>query len=218
MPETGRVTRRPHAAIASMALALLLLCGCAAATPDAPSAGGTELPGSSVDLDTIPAAGPVSSWATVLHPEGESPRLCLGGVYDSYPPQCDGPEIAGWDWDAVDAEESAGGVTWGAYAVTGGWDGLVFALTSAEASGLYDVTPIDPRTNPAHAGAASDDLLLRIQEQLHGTASPLHPLGSWPENGYLFVQVIYDDGTVQNWMDSAFGPEVVVVLSALHDA
>jgi hypothetical protein len=218
MPETRWVTRRSHAAIASVALALLLLCGCATADPDAPGGNGTGLPEPSVDLDRIPAAGTVRGWATVLHAEDRPPVLCLGVVYDSFPPQCDGPEIAGWDWDAVDAEESANGVTWGAYAVTGGWDGHAFAVASAEASGLYDVTPIDPHTDPAHAGAASEGLLLRIQEQLHGDSSPLRPLGSWPENGYLFVQVIYDDGTVQNWVDAAFGPDVVVVLSALHDA
>jgi hypothetical protein len=57
-----------------------------------------------------------------------------------------------------------------------------------------------------------------IQEQLHGESSPLHPLGSWPENGYLFVQVVYDDGTVQQWMDATFGGGVVVVLGALRDA
>jgi hypothetical protein len=90
-------------------------------------------------------------------------------------------------------------------------------VASVEPSGLYDVTPTDPRTEPENAGATSDADLLEIQDQLHGETSPMHPPGSWPENGYLFVQVIYDDGTVQRWMDATFGSDVVVVLGALHD-
>lgn len=212
------MSRRSPAAAASAVLLLSLLGGCASAAPAEPEPGASELPGSAVDLDAISAAGTVSGWATVLQSDAEPPRLCLGAVFDSYPPQCEGPKIAGWDWDAVESEESESGVTWGGYAVTGTWDGHTFGVASATSSGLYDVAPYDPHTSPENAGATPAAALLQIQERLHGETSPVHPLGSWPENGYLFLQVIYDDGTVQHWMDTTFGTDVVVVLSALRDA
>src|SRR5262245_9982995 len=38
----------------------------------------------------------------VVSPKGDDATyLCLGGVLESLPPQCSGPEIVGWDWDAV---------------------------------------------------------------------------------------------------------------------
>jgi hypothetical protein len=36
-----------------------------------------------------------------------------------------------------------------------------------------------------------------------------------PENGYLFVYVLYDDGTVQAWVDDAYGIDKVAVRSVL---
>jgi hypothetical protein len=28
----------------------------------------------------------------------ETPEVCLGPVAESYPPQCNGPELVGWEW------------------------------------------------------------------------------------------------------------------------
>lgn len=67
--------------------------------------------------------------ATVLQSERHGPQLCLGGMNDSYPPQCGGPDVIGWDWRAVEGEESAHGTTWGSYTVLGTWDGKAFTLT-----------------------------------------------------------------------------------------
>jgi hypothetical protein len=65
---------------------------------------------------------------TVLESTEHGPQLC-SGVAESYPPQCSGPDIVGWDWeDAADAE-SASGTTWGSYEVTGTWDGERLTLT-----------------------------------------------------------------------------------------
>ena len=66
--------------------------------------------------------------ATVLDSDDHGPQLCLGGVADSYPPQCGGPDIVGWDWSTVEAE-SANGTTWGSYSLTGSWDGETFTVT-----------------------------------------------------------------------------------------
>lgn len=40
-----------------------------------------------------------------------------------------GPDIVGWSWDAVDAEEAANGTTWGSYRVVGTYTDAVFSLT-----------------------------------------------------------------------------------------
>jgi hypothetical protein len=66
---------------------------------------------------------------TVLEPRDGRPTLCLGGVMDSLPPQCSGLPLRGWDWKEVDDEERASGATWGAYRVTGRFDGTTLTLT-----------------------------------------------------------------------------------------
>lgn len=70
---------------------------------------------------------------TVLESPEHGPQLCLGGVADSYPPQCGGPDLVGWDWESVDGAESANGSTWGVYAVTGTWDGERLTVTRVDA-------------------------------------------------------------------------------------
>ena len=67
--------------------------------------------------------------ATVLESPQHGPQLCLGGVAESYPPQCSGPDVVGWRWDEVDGEEAAGGTTWGDFSVVGTWDGDQLTLT-----------------------------------------------------------------------------------------
>lgn len=67
--------------------------------------------------------------ATVLESPEHGPQLCLGGVAESYPPQCGGPDIEAWDWVAVDDEESASGTTWGMFHLVGTYADDVFTLT-----------------------------------------------------------------------------------------
>lgn len=200
-------------ALAAVVAAFVLLTGCTTTAP-----GGSDGPGSvPPPSDAIAAPGRVIAQATVLQKDAEEPQLCLGAVAESYPPQCSGPEITGWDWDAVDGEESASGVTWGAYAVTGTWDGTVFAAESAVLLALYDPMPVvDPLTDPANAGDTPDDELVAIQDELT-TSAPFTVLTSVPQNGYLFVTVIYDDGTIQAWADETYGLDKVAVRSALLD-
>lgn len=72
--------------------------------------------------------GRLRGWATVLD-DGTGPKLCLGGVMESLPPQCGGPQVVGWDWAGVGGVASAGGTRWGQYVVTGTYDGQRFTLT-----------------------------------------------------------------------------------------
>jgi hypothetical protein len=204
---------RNPALAAAAALLLAALAGCA----DITSPGGS---GSIVGPDAPPSAiaadGEVLGLGTVLQRDGEEPELCLSGVAESYPPQCGGPPVSGWDWGTVEGDETASGVTWGAYAVQGTWDGTTFTLTQPPIMlALYDAMPIvDPRDDPANAGSTDERELLAIQEEL---ADTVDILGAGPSNGYLFVDVIFDDDQIQRYMDETYGEGVVAVRSALRD-
>src|SRR4051812_24259987 len=125
--------------------AAVLLTGCAAPAVT-PGAGGDGSASDTSDVGVaIAAPGEVFGQGTVIQTGDAAPQLCLGAVAESYPPQCSGPEISGWDWETIDGEESSGDVTWGAYAVTGGWDGTTFSFTSGVMLALYDPMPfVDP--------------------------------------------------------------------------
>ncbi len=203
--------RRPRMRAALLAAAslgaALALGGCA--TPATP--GGAPPSG-------IAAPGEVIGQGTVLQVGDGAPMFCLGGVLESYPPQCDGPEIVGWDWDAVDGAEEANGVTWGAYALQGTWDGERFTLTRpAMLLALYDPMPtVDPYEDPANAGTTTESRLLEVQAELNTADASLRPLESGPRNGYLFATWIYDDGDLQHYFDDRYGADVVHVVSALR--
>jgi hypothetical protein len=218
----------PHALRVFVPLSLvvaLALAGCGGtASEDAGDTAGSPSGDRVAAGNGIAAEGTVAGQGTVLQLDGQAPQLCLGAVAESYPPQCGGPEVVGWDWDAVDLEESASGVTWGAYAVTGTWDGARFTVTDpAIPLALYDpmMSEPDPRTDPANAGASSGAELVTIQDELtsdvNAGANPWPILTSWPENGYLFVTVEYDDGTIQSYYDDLYGPDTIAIQSALRD-
>jgi hypothetical protein len=113
---------------AALLPALVAACGSGDTGPG-PGAGGSSV--------TMPAVDPTQLFegsGTVLD-DGSGPQLCLGGVAESYPPQCSGIALAGWDWDAVDREESAAGTAWGEFHVVGTYDGETFTVARA---GPYD--------------------------------------------------------------------------------
>ena len=197
--------------VAIAAVAALALSGCAStAAPGSGSPDPTQLTG-------FAAEGLVVGQGGVIQKAGSPAELCLGGVLESYPPQCaGGVPLAGWDWDALDGHETASGVTWGDYAVWGEWDGETLTVTDAVLLALYDPMPqTEPLRDPANRGDTSEDQLLGIQEGLHDEA-PFPVLGSWPENGYLFATVIFDDGRLQSWFDETYGTDRVVAVSALQ--
>lgn len=198
------MSRRTRAALLPLlAAAALVLAGCATPAPD---------PGPGSD-PTTPVD--VVGQGTVLQVGDAGPQFCLGGVMESYPPQCSGPELIGWDWALYEGSETASDVTWGAYAVWGAWDGTALTVDSAVMLALYDPMPfVDPLLDPDNAGTTSAADLQAIQDRIHDDA-PVEVLTSWPENGYLFVTVVFDDGAVQEWADATYGADAVAVRSAL---
>ena len=86
---------------------------------------------------TVPKLDPEQLYEanTTVLGDADGPKLCMGGVEDSLPPQCGGLPLVGWDWEAVEGEESAGGTTWGDYRVVGTFDGETFTVKEV---GPYD--------------------------------------------------------------------------------
>lgn len=134
---------------------------------------------------------------------------------ESYPPQCSGPEIANWDWAVAEQAETASGVTWGAYAVTGTWNGTVFTRTGSPIPlSLYDSLPLeDP--SAGRQGSADQQDLGRIQEEISTDDAP-GLLGTGIRNGFVMVTVVYDDSSLQAHLESEYGAGVVLVESALR--
>jgi len=214
--------------------------------------------------------------------DGDGPELCLGGVAESYPPQCGGPALTDFAWGDVGFEE-ASGVRWGQYAVTGTYDGTAFAVTDAIPAALYDVmaepepdplaaacddatttdtsktTPEDMDATLAAASALptyatawltgntinvavtgdaegaeaelrrtwggmlcvttverTDADLNAVNEELQAAlGDQLLTSGSFAPDS-LDAQVVFDDGSIQEWADETYGEGLVRISSALE--
>lgn len=151
---------------------------------------------------------------TVLDANGDV-QLCLGAIAESYPPQCSGIPIDGWSWDGVDGSESASGVTWGSYAVQGTYDGETFTVDEPPIMlALYDpVKPEDP--TGGRTGAGTEAQLAELQDDLPDRLGDGY-LSSYADNGWLWVDVVWDDGTWQAAADEEYGDDVVVIRSAIR--
>ena len=158
--------------------------------------------------------------ATVMDEGAGTVELCLGPVAESYPPQCGGPPIAGWDWADHDGTyDEQGRVRWGSYALTGDWDGATFTATDAVSGALYDPAAPLPSPTPAAATSYPDTELESIAEELRDTLPGyLGAYGGEGTDGHVLADVYYDDGSLQEWADSTYGQDVVIVSGALVDA
>ncbi len=122
-----------------------------------PDAQHSAEPGTAVDgdLDVVRTRVVV----TVLD-AGEGAQLCLGGVAESFPPQCSGLPMTGWDWAEHREHDEAGGVRWGEFALTGTFDGTTFAVTEATPGAEAEQPEPDPEeplgTPCAEVGAGND--------------------------------------------------------------
>ncbi|WP_136707126.1 hypothetical protein [Agromyces sp. H66] len=189
--------------------ALLMLAGCA-------GQGGGATDG---DWAPTPPALPAEATAvgTVLEKDG-TPELCLGPIAESYPPQCGGPEVIGWDWDAVEGEETASNVTWGAYAVWGDWNGETFTITREPVlAALYDPMVDPDAPNPwddsLPPGALPESEATVVQAELEDVMPGV--LATVFVNGRVVVEVMYDDGSLQAQLDERYGDDAVVVIPSL---
>jgi len=115
--------------IAIMLFIALTACGTSGddvARDSGPSASGTA------SESVPPADGRVRSLGPAMVLDDGRPELCLGAIAESWPPQCGGPPIKGWDWSAHDgAFDQQGDVRWGEFMLTGTWDGTTFEVIEA---------------------------------------------------------------------------------------
>ena len=145
-------------------------------------------------------------FASILKELDGDAELCLGAVAESYPPQCSGLPLTNWTWEGVDGSESSGDTTWGAYAVQGTYDGEAFTVTQPPVMlALYDpMAPEDP--TGGEPGAGDEQTLQAIQEELPDALGEAY-LGSYPDNGWLWVDVMWDDGTWHKLHQKHFGAD-----------
>jgi hypothetical protein len=186
---------------------------------DAPAAASSASP----DVDVVEPPVPdglvrTATTATVID-TGDGPELCLGPIAESYPPQCSGPPVADWAWPAQAPNfDRQGSTRWGAFAVAGRWDGATFTVTDAVPAALYDPVPLEPASPPAPSrdyGAAELEAVAdELAESLPGAQGAYADTAA----GQVLVDVTYDDGSLQDHVDEAYGAGVVVVSSALVDA
>jgi hypothetical protein len=201
-------------ATAALLLAAPVLAGCGS-EPDVAVDPGGDPGGSATPMPTeVPAApGTVRtrSLATVM--DTGSPELCLGPVAESYPPQCGGPALAGWDWlDHRGMFDHQGEIRWGTFMVTGTFDGTTFTATDAVAGALYDPAMSEPSQTPAPATTYSEGELAGIAERVGELPGAQ---GAYAADGHVLVDVVNDDGSLQDWVDGEYGANVVLVTSAL---
>lgn len=208
---------RGVAALVSV-VGLLTLSACATGS-DAPPPASSDAPtGDGVRAwESAPPEGEVVGTGTVMDVDG-TVEFCMGAIAESYPPQCTGIPLEGWSWDGVDGAEARDSIRWGAYALTGTYDGSAFTVTGEPMLlALYDPIASEDPTG-GEAGAATEAELLEIQEELparFGENSGGY-LGSYPENARLWVDVVWDDGTLQQAADDDYGEGVVIIRSALR--
>ena len=194
------------ALITVVAAAAISLSGCGAtSTPGSPDAGGTP------DMKPVDVMGE----GLVIQSPDSPATLCLGPIMESYPLQCSGPEVIGWDWTQADGEETTEGVTMGTYVVWGEWNGTALVLESQLQLALYDPVPFEDPALVGEPGTTPEQDLLDIESSV-ADAFPVEVLSSGIEHGYLFVEVVFDDGAVQEWADEEYGPDVVMVRPALR--
>ena len=207
---------RNLARAAIVAASVFVLTACASA--DAEGAGVHPWDGADAVSNDV-TADELMAQATVLQRGDEAPRLCLSVVYQSRPPQCTGPPIHGWDWAAAEQSETSLSVTWGDYVVYGTWDGVSFTTTRDPVPFVPPgpLPGVDPSLDTREPGSSDEAELLRVQRDVQASDYPT-VLMSWPDNGYLLLTVIHDDGTVQDIVDAKYGPNVVIVTSALQPA
>ncbi len=216
---------RPMTIVAALTATWLLLAACGTDAGDPATDRGSD-PDATARPTRVPAAaGTVSTRGVVTVRDDGQPVVCLGPVAESWPPQCDGPPLAGWDWrrerlvlgqpGAGHSYEQADGVRWGRYFLTGSWDGRVLTVETAVPEALYDAAPEEPGDLPDPERDLSPAELDALAAELGGSLPGA--LSSYVDTGRAFVDVVYDDGSLQAWADATHGPGVVVVNPMLVD-
>lgn len=205
-----RATRRT--AVALVVLGSVAACGQAQPTDGGSSPSTSRTPAPAPTSVVIDPADEVVASGLLMQDSPTSPvELCVGGVAESYPPQCGGPRIVGdVDWEAL-RPQRASGVTWteGAVWVVGRYSpatgrpgtgaGTVTLTRPVSLTPPAGVTPAsespvtfpqlceDPYAGGGRRGAGSPEEQARLSERL--TALDGY-VGSWVSDGSSMFNVL----------------------------
>lgn len=211
--------RRPLVLASTALVGLLLMSGCTSGPGDSPAptsaAGDPAVERLGAIAPAAPPDGRVLGVGMVIDVAGEA-KLCDGQIMESYPPQCNGIPIDGWTWEGLDGFETSGDTRWGSYAVYGTYDGARVTRTDEPIMlALFDpIAPADPTGGVE--GATSEAELTRIQDDLAARLdTDAFRVGT--HEGYVWVDVPWDDGSWQQAADAEFGEGVVIVVSHLRE-
>ncbi len=215
-------------ALALAALLLVAACGTddggratdPAASPPTASPPASSPPTSPSAGAIPPADGEVVTRTLATVMDTGSPELCLGPVAESYPPQCRGIPLRGWDWaEHQGAFDTSGGVRWGQFQVVGTFDGTTMTVTRATAEAVYDPSVLEVPGPPDELGPSGDAGIAGPQQQEIQRKVEEHPLPGtlsvYATPAAVVVEVVHDDGSLQAGADAAYGPGLVQVHSML---
>ena len=195
---------------------LLSLAACggadAVARDGSPGAGGPSDPDGPPAL-ALPADVRTADLATVMDTGRGRPQVCLGPIAESYPPQCGGPVLLGWRWEEHPEHDRQGRVRWGSFLVSGPWDGTRLRATDAVPAALYDPMYVEPTEPPAPQPPVPAEELERIAEELQDVLPGVQ--GAYATDTHVLADVLYDDGSLQEWADETYGEDVVVLTPGL---
>lgn len=204
--------------VALVALAALLpaLVACGSETGSAVEEPALDRPapasGSPVPETSPAAEGPVRSLGLVTVLDEGRPVFCFRPVAAVTPPACDGEPLRGWRWRDHPIHERSGDVRWGSFALSGTWDGTALTVTEAVPAALYDVPADATPARPTPVPAEEEPELAEVAEQTG--VLPGH-LASYVADGQVWVEVVHDDGSLQEWADETWEPGVVRVVGQL---
>lgn len=212
-----RRMRLPIAPVLAASALLLTACGISANEPSTTAPSMSSLVAPPV-TEIPPAEAPVTGLGTVIEKPGSAPELCLGPVRESWPPQCEGIPVSGWDWETnpPDAQSEAGSpvTRWGVYAVDGTFDGATLTATRAVSLALHDAMA-EPSAPPAAPPDLSDAEWDAVDVAVRAVPG-LITVDRADDAGPVMVTVVHDDGSIQQWADLSFGAGAVVITSALR--
>ncbi|THV37008.1 hypothetical protein [Glycomyces buryatensis] len=200
--------------------ALLVLSACGQGGGD--SAGTPVDAGDNADQSTS-SDEPVYEGALTVYQgvERDAAELC-GVVAESYPPQCQGLPITGWDWEAVEHEE-AEGVRWGSYIVTGTFDGKAFDITEDPVAtadvDMADYPELDysePEIGEPAEELSVEELQAMVDEIAE--AFPRIVYGGWADeqNGVALVDTLLVSPELQTYADEHYPQDTVVFSQMLR--
>lgn len=212
-------------ALSALLIALAVsLAGCNAdggddVATDPAGGGGTAGPAAPTSIPAAPGRVRTRWLATVMDVDSSDDlvELCLGAVAESYPPQCGGPAITNWDWDATYARgmfDEQGSVRWATFAVTGTWDVEAFTVSDAIPGALYDPMVEPP---PNYPEPAVEHTAAELEKISNGLRDLPGYQGSAPVDGRVLLDLTYDDGSIQQYLDETYGENVVIAAGALVD-